>query len=125
MPALGAARAREKLGKEKTTSTTQQQQQPVVVDKCAPAALALAGLMPGRHGTPGMAPGTVLDHPLYLRTGAVTYIVERVIGNGSFGVVLQAKIEGTAEPVAIKRVLQDKRYKVSRRCGRGEERDIF
>jgi glycogen synthase kinase 3 beta len=35
-----------------------------------------------------------------------------VIGNGSFGVVYQAKLCDTGEMVAIKKVLQDKRFKV-------------
>ena len=48
---------------------------------------------------------------MYLRAGTATYLIERIIGNGSFGVVLQARTEGTSEVVAIKRVLQDKRYK--------------
>ena len=39
------------------------------------------------------------------------YTVEKVIGNGSFGVVYQAVIAATGEPVAIKKVFQDRRYK--------------
>ena len=35
----------------------------------------------------------------------------KVIGNGSFGVVYQAKLCDTGEMVAIKKVLQDKRFK--------------
>nr|XP_029118251.1 shaggy-related protein kinase kappa isoform X1 [Elaeis guineensis] len=42
---------------------------------------------------------------------AVTYIAEHVVGTGSFGVVFQAKCRETGEIVAIKKVLQDKRYK--------------
>jgi serine/threonine protein kinase len=34
-----------------------------------------------------------------------------VIGNGSFGVVYQAVVNSTGETVAIKKVLQDRRYK--------------
>ena len=34
-----------------------------------------------------------------------------MIGNGSFGVVYQAKLCETGEMVAIKKVLQDKRFK--------------
>ncbi|XP_019169005.1 PREDICTED: shaggy-related protein kinase kappa-like [Ipomoea nil] len=41
----------------------------------------------------------------------VSYIAERVIGTGSFGVVFQAKCRETGEIIAIKKVLQDKRYK--------------
>jgi len=39
------------------------------------------------------------------------YAAERVVGNGSFGVVFQATCLETRETVAIKRVLQDKRFK--------------
>ncbi|MES1907129.1 MAG: Glycogen synthase kinase-3 beta [Cercozoa sp. M6MM] len=39
------------------------------------------------------------------------YTAERVIGTGSFGVVYQATVSGTGESVAIKKVLQDRRYK--------------
>ncbi|RWR80773.1 shaggy-related protein kinase epsilon isoform X1 [Cinnamomum micranthum f. kanehirae] len=41
----------------------------------------------------------------------VSYMAERVVGTGSFGVVFQAKCLETNEAVAIKKVLQDKRYK--------------
>lgn len=45
-----------------------------------------------------------------LRT-SFTYNAERVIGNGSFGIVYQAMVVETNETVAIKKVFQDKRYK--------------
>ncbi|KAM7501132.1 hypothetical protein LguiB_000036 [Lonicera macranthoides] len=41
----------------------------------------------------------------------ISYMAERVVGQGSFGVVFQAKCLETGEAVAIKKVLQDKRYK--------------
>ncbi|XP_024965533.1 shaggy-related protein kinase alpha [Cynara cardunculus var. scolymus] len=41
----------------------------------------------------------------------ISYMAERVVGHGSFGVVFQAKCLETGEAVAIKKVLQDKRYK--------------
>ncbi|KAK8914625.1 Shaggy-related protein kinase alpha [Platanthera zijinensis] len=41
----------------------------------------------------------------------ISYMAERVVGNGSFGIVFQAKCLETGETVAIKKVLQDKRYK--------------
>ncbi|GAA0148719.1 non-receptor serine/threonine protein kinase [Lithospermum erythrorhizon] len=41
----------------------------------------------------------------------VSYMAERVVGTGSFGVVFQAKYLETGEAVAIKKVLQDRRYK--------------
>lgn len=59
--------------------------------------------------TPGQGP----DRPQ-----EVSYTDIKVIGNGSFGVVYQARLIDTQEMVAIKKVLQDKRFKVffRRRC---------
>jgi len=48
-------------------------------------------------------------------TRDVHYTSCKVIGNGSFGVVYQAKLvsdPGNGEDIAIKKVLQDKRFKV-------------
>ncbi|OQR69535.1 glycogen synthase kinase-3 beta-like [Tropilaelaps mercedesae] len=45
------------------------------------------------------------------RSVDVTYTDTKVIGNGSFGVVYQARMVDTGELVAIKKVLQDKRFK--------------
>ncbi|KAI5068473.1 hypothetical protein GOP47_0016818 [Adiantum capillus-veneris] len=41
----------------------------------------------------------------------LSYVAERAVGTGSFGIVYQAKCLETDETVAIKKVLQDKRYK--------------
>jgi len=41
----------------------------------------------------------------------ISYSAERIIGNGSFGVVFRAIVVQTGEVVAIKKVLQDKRFK--------------
>ena len=46
------------------------------------------------------------------RTQEISYADTKVIGNGSFGVVYQARLCEGDEPVAIKKVLQDKRFKV-------------
>lgn len=51
-------------------------------------------------------PGQGSDRPQ-----EVSYTDTKVIGNGSFGVVYQAKLCDTGELVAIKKVLQDKRFK--------------
>ena len=55
--------------------------------------------------TPGQGPDVPKD---------LSYSDTKVIGNGSFGVVYQAKLVDTSELVAIKKVLQDKRFKVSK-----------
>lgn len=67
--------------------------------------------VPGKDGskvttvvaTPGQGP----DRPQ-----EVSYADMKLIGNGSFGVVYQAKLCDTGELIAIKKVLQDKRFKV-------------
>lgn len=46
------------------------------------------------------------------RTQEISYTDTKVIGNGSFGVVYQARMCDSSELVAIKKVLQDKRFKV-------------
>eukprot|EP01116_Phalansterium_solitarium_P017958 TRINITY_DN4579_c0_g1_i1.p1 TRINITY_DN4579_c0_g1~~TRINITY_DN4579_c0_g1_i1.p1 ORF type:complete len:422 (+),score=69.91 TRINITY_DN4579_c0_g1_i1:465-1730(+) len=46
-----------------------------------------------------------------LKANGRTYIADRVVGNGSFGVVVRAQVKETNDVVAIKKVLQDKRYK--------------
>ncbi|XP_033641048.1 glycogen synthase kinase-3 beta-like isoform X2 [Asterias rubens] len=45
------------------------------------------------------------------RNMEISYSETKIIGNGSFGVVHQAKLTDTGEMVAIKKVLQDKRFK--------------
>ncbi|XP_042383357.1 shaggy-related protein kinase GSK2-like isoform X3 [Zingiber officinale] len=41
----------------------------------------------------------------------ISYVAERVVGTGSFGIVFQAKCLEAGETVAIKKVLQDRKYK--------------
>lgn len=50
-------------------------------------------------------------------TKEMQYTQCKVIGNGSFGVVFQTKLSPSGEDAAIKRVLQDKRFKVWRPNG--------
>ena len=45
-------------------------------------------------------------------TREIQYTQCKIVGNGSFGVVFQTKLAPTNEDAAIKRVLQDKRFKV-------------
>jgi len=42
----------------------------------------------------------------------MAYTQCKIVGNGSFGVVFQTKLSPGGEDAAIKRVLQDKRFKV-------------
>jgi glycogen synthase kinase 3 beta len=42
----------------------------------------------------------------------ISYTQCKIVGNGSFGVVFQTKMAPSGEDAAIKRVLQDKRFKV-------------
>lgn len=49
------------------------------------------------------------------RTGELrelTYTSCKIVGSGSFGIVFQTKLVDSQEDAAIKRVLQDKRFKV-------------
>ena len=43
----------------------------------------------------------------------INYQSVKVVGNGSFGVVFQIRLVDSGGDAAIKRVLQDKRFKVS------------
>lgn len=45
-------------------------------------------------------------------TREMQYTQCKIVGNGSFGVVFQTKMAPNGEDAAIKRVLQDKRFKV-------------
>lgn len=46
-------------------------------------------------------------------TKEMQYTQCKIVGNGSFGVVFQTKLSPSGEDAAIKRVLQDKRFKVA------------
>ncbi|XP_029432775.1 glycogen synthase kinase-3 alpha isoform X2 [Rhinatrema bivittatum] len=60
----------------------------------------------GKVSTVVATPGQGPDRPQ-----EVSYTDIKVIGNGSFGVVYQARLVDSGELVAIKKVLQDKRFK--------------
>ena len=47
-------------------------------------------------------------------TRDLAYTQCKIVGNGSFGVVFHTKLSPSGEDAAIKRVLQDKRFKVCR-----------
>lgn len=63
----------------------------------------------------------IASHGKSGETCEIAYTNCKVVGNGSFGVVFQARlVEGSLgttvdEDIAIKKVLQDKRFKVSLR----------
>ena len=52
----------------------------------------------------------------------ISYTGLKIIGSGSFGVVYQATLIETNDSVAIKKVLQDKRFKVGTGLDVGMER---
>ncbi|RYR16808.1 hypothetical protein Ahy_B03g061693 isoform C [Arachis hypogaea] len=60
-------------------------------------------------------PGNIISTTIGGKDGepkqTISYMAERVVGTGSFGIVFQAKCLENGEAVAIKKVLQDKRYK--------------
>eukprot|EP00271_Cylindrocystis_brebissonii_P005090 TRINITY_DN17026_c1_g1_i1.p1 TRINITY_DN17026_c1_g1~~TRINITY_DN17026_c1_g1_i1.p1 ORF type:complete len:435 (+),score=96.23 TRINITY_DN17026_c1_g1_i1:352-1656(+) len=66
----------------------------------------------GGHGTEA---GHIITTTVGGKNGqpkqTISYSAEKVVGNGSFGVVFQATCLESHETVAIKKVLQDKRYK--------------
>lgn len=61
-----------------------------------------------------VGPACLLIPPLrppFQKRSTLKFSLERIIGNGSFGTVFEAKIIETGETVAIKKVLQDRRFK--------------
>ncbi|XP_021916211.1 glycogen synthase kinase-3 beta isoform X3 [Zootermopsis nevadensis] len=94
-------------GRPRTTSFAEGNKQP---PNPPLGGMKISSLYSGKDGskvttvvaTPGQGP----DRPQ-----EVSYTDTKVIGNGSFGVVYQAKLCDTGEMVAIKKVLQDKRFK--------------
>lgn len=52
-----------------------------------------------------------LLEPVRIEANGTTFSCHTIVGHGSFGVVFQALVEGTDETVAIKKVLQDRRFK--------------
>ena len=87
----------DKLRQLKIEEQQKQQQQQQQAGSSSSAAAAAA---PAAAGDAGAGPAKKKE------MGAVRYAAERVIGNGSFGVVYQATVIETGETVAIKKVLQ-------------------
>lgn len=78
----------------------------VVVRISSGACGAVAGKDGAKVTTVLATPGQGPDRPQ-----EVSYCDTKVIGNGSFGVVYQARLLDSGHLVAIKKVLQDKRFK--------------
>ena len=55
-------------------------------------------------------------------TKEMQYTQCKIVGNGSFGVVFHTKLAPNGEDAAIKRVLQDKRFKVRMQSSRWDRR---
>ena len=77
--------------------------------------MPLVGLLSARYHelthTPEVIREKVQDG-LTGETKEMQYTQCKIVGNGSFGVVFQTKLSPSGEDAAIKRVLQDKRFKV-------------
>jgi hypothetical protein len=84
-----------------TTTTTTKQRSIIMADSSAATTTS--------QSTP--LPDAASPLPSTGATENISYSAERIIGNGSFGVVFEAKVVETGEVVAIKKVLQDKRFK--------------
>lgn len=52
------------------------------------------------------------DDPRHMEIQKIESMGEKVIGTGSFGTVFQGRIDGSDRVIAIKQVVQDRKYKV-------------
>src|SRR5690348_2250236 len=89
--------------KEKKSASANTKIKPLGKDEVQPQSLSAS--------TSNDAPKTAPFDKVILKANGVTYCADSVVGNGSFGVVVRAVVMETNETVAIKKVLQDKRYK--------------
>merc|ERR1719487_209844 len=77
---------------------------------------SLGASQTGRRGNTHMVhtsgkPYELAPQDRSMRSDTINYDAQRLIGHGSFGAVFQAKVVETNEIVAIKKVLQDRRFK--------------
>ncbi|WOK91492.1 hypothetical protein Cni_G00183 [Canna indica] len=70
-----------------------------------------ATVMEGKDAVTGHIISTTIGGKNGEPKQTISYMAERVVGTGSFGIVFQAKCLETGETVAIKKVLQDRKYK--------------
>ncbi|GIQ81312.1 hypothetical protein KIPB_002254 [Kipferlia bialata] len=66
---------------------------------------------PGAQKHPELVIGQTITVQASGNHPELTITPERAIGSGSFGVVFLARLSPSGEPVAVKKVLQDRRYK--------------
>ncbi|CAL9151547.1 unnamed protein product [Musa hybrid cultivar] len=78
---------------------------------CCDTLMAGASVVEGNDAVTGHIISTTIGGKNGEPKQTISYMAERVVGNGSFGIVFQAKCLETGETVAIKKVLQDRRYK--------------
>jgi len=79
----------------------------LAISWCCPVASDLFAGGQKMKASNSSAPGKEGDKD----SAVISYSADKVIGNGSFGVVFKATKVDTGEVVAIKKVLQDKRFK--------------
>ncbi|KAG8067468.1 hypothetical protein GUJ93_ZPchr0005g15049 [Zizania palustris] len=93
--------------------------EPMILDAQPPGAVACEkkqqeGEAPYAEGNDAVT-GHIISTTIGGKNGepkrTISYMAESVVGTGSFGIVFQAKCLETGETVAIKKVLQDRRYK--------------
>lgn len=95
-------------GGTKMSGTTDDRRAAAAHSSAATEAAGVAAAAVGAAATGGASAPT---SPGETSQENISYSAERIIGNGSFGVVFEAKVVETNEVVAIKKVLQDKRFK--------------
>nr|BAK01088.1 predicted protein [Hordeum vulgare subsp. vulgare] len=108
---LGTAFNNMKLSQDNKTTTTSSKD-PSKEKKPSTTTTSKAPLKPLKDEKEPVA--TTKDpksNEVIIKANNVTYCADSVVGNGSFGVVVRAIVSETREVVAIKKVLQDKRYK--------------
>ncbi|KAM0903424.1 hypothetical protein ACQ4PT_018648 [Festuca glaucescens] len=93
--------------------------EPMLLDEKPPTAVACEKKQQDGEARYAEGNGAMTGHIISTTIGSkngepkqtISYKAERIVGSGSFGIVFQAKCLETGEAVAIKKVIQDPRYK--------------
>ncbi|XP_047095240.1 shaggy-related protein kinase GSK2 [Lolium rigidum] len=93
--------------------------EPMLLDEKPPTAVACEKKQQDGEARYAEGNGAMTGHIISTTIGGkngepkqtISYKAERIVGSGSFGIVFQAKCLETGEAVAIKKVIQDRRYK--------------